>query len=87
MTRELANAVDKWLRWAQFCVALTALIAALTYAGQRSERDEQQTRALDRMANDMTEIRRDSQEGMAQTRILAERVKSLEERMSRIERP
>jgi Flp pilus assembly protein TadB len=86
MPNPLADSIDRWLKWAQFCMALGALMAALTYAGQRSERDEQQTRALDRMAFELTDLRKEAQEGMAQVRILAERVRGLEERMTRLER-
>jgi hypothetical protein len=50
MTLETASSIDRWLRFAQFFVAVTALVAALIYAGSRSERDEQQTKSLERMA-------------------------------------
>jgi len=78
--------MERWLKWAQFCVALTALIAALTYAGQRSERDEQQTRSLERMAVEMGEIRKEAQQGSQEARVLTERLRGLEERVTRIER-
>jgi hypothetical protein len=86
MTKEMAQSMDRWLKWAQFCVALTALIAALTYAGQRSERDEQQTRSLERMAVEMGEIRKEAQQGSQEARVLTERLRGLEERVTRIER-
>ncbi len=86
MTKEMAQSMDRWLKWAQFCVALTALIAAMTYAGQRSERDEQQTRSLERMAVEMGEIRKEAQQGSQEARVLTERLRGLEERVTRIER-
>ena len=86
MTKEVSESLDRWLKYAQFCVALTALIAALTYAGKRSERDEQQTRALDRISVDLSDIRKDAQEGIAQVRVLGERVRGLEDRVGRVER-
>lgn len=86
MTKEVAASMERWLKWAQFCVALTALIAALTYAGQRSERDEQQTRSLERMAVEMGEIRKEAQQGSQEARVLTERLRGLEERVTRIER-
>lgn len=86
MTKEMAQSMDRWLKWAQFCVALTALIAAMTYAGQRSERDEQQTRSLERMAAEMGEIRKEAQQGSQEARVLTERLRGLEERVTRIER-
>jgi len=86
MTKEVAESMERWLKYAQFLVALTALIAALTYAGQRSERDEQQTRSLDRMATEMGEIRKEAQNGTSEARVLGERMRGLEERVGRIER-
>jgi hypothetical protein len=86
VTRELAETAERWLKWAQLLVALVALGAAVNYAGQRSERDEQQTRSLDRMAVDMAEIRKEAQQGTAEARILGERVRGLEDRVGRIER-
>lgn len=86
MTREVADSLNQWLKVAQFGVALVALIGAMIYAGQRSERDEAQGKALERMANELHEIRQTATEGNAQTRILGERVRALEERMGRLER-
>lgn len=86
MTREVADSLNQWLKVAQFGVALTALIGAMIYAGQRSERDEQQGKSLERMASELHEIRQTAVEGTAQVRILAERVRGLEERTTRLER-
>lgn len=86
MTQELADGINRWLKWAQFILALIAIIAAVNYAGQRSERDEQQTRSLDRMASEMSEIRKEAQQGTAEARVLGERIRGLEERVGRIER-
>lgn len=86
MTKELSDSLNHWLKLAQFGVALTALIGAMIYAGQRSERDEAQGKALERMATELHEIRQTATEGNAQTRILGERVRALEERMGRLER-
>lgn len=86
MTKELTDSLNQWLKVAQFGVALIALIGAMIYAGQRSERDEQQGRSLERMASELHEIRQTAVEGTAQVRILAERVRGLEERTTRLER-
>lgn len=86
MTKEVADSLNQWLKVAQFGVALIALIGAMIYAGQRSERDEQQGKALERMASELHEIRQTAVEGTAQVRILAERVRGLEERTTRLER-
>jgi hypothetical protein len=45
MTIETKNAVEFWIKPAQLGVAVLAIAGAFVYAGQRSERDEQQTRA------------------------------------------
>ena len=86
MTTEQAMSMDRWLKLAQFGVALTALIGAMIYAGQRSERDEHQSKSLERMASELGQIRDAANEGNAQIRVLGERVKGLEDRTSRLER-
>ena len=86
MTNEHAISMERWLKVAQFGVALTALVGAMIYAGQRSERDEHQSRSLDRMATELGQIRDAATEGNAQIRILGERVRGLEERTGRLER-
>ena len=86
MTTEQAMTMDRWLKLAQFGVALTALVGAMIYAGQRSERDEHQSRSLDRMASELAQIRDAAMEGNAQIRVLSERVKGLEDRTTRLER-
>lgn len=86
MTTEQAMTMDRWLKLAQFGVALTALIGAMIYAGQRSERDEHQSKSLERMATELGQIRDAATEGNAQIRILGERVRGLEERTGRLER-
>jgi len=78
--------MERWLKVAQFGVALIALVGALIYAGQRTERDEQQSRSLDVMAKELGQIRDAATEGNAQIRILGERVRGLEERTARLER-
>ncbi len=78
--------VERWLKVAQFAVALIALVGALIYAGQRTERDEQQSRSLEVMARELGQIRDAATEGNAQIRILGERVRGLEERTARLER-
>ena len=78
--------MERWLKVAQFGVALIALVGALIYAGQRTERDEQQSRSLDVMAKELGQIRDAATEGNAQIRILGERVRGLEERTVRLER-
>lgn len=86
MTEQQGMTMDRWLKFAQFGVALIALIGALMYAGQRTERDEHQSRSLDLMASELRQIRDAATEGNAQIRILGERVRGLEERTSRLER-
>lgn len=86
MTLELASTIDRWLRFAQFFVAVTALVAALIYAGSRSERDEQQTRSLEKMAGELGKIQELASTGSAQIQVIGERVRGLEERVTRIER-
>lgn len=86
MTNEHAISMERWLKVAQFGVALTALVGAMIYAGQRSERDEHQSRSLDRMASELAQIRDAAMEGNAQIRVLSERVKGLEDRTTRLER-
>jgi hypothetical protein len=86
MTTETAQAIDRWHKTMQTSVAFIALIGAFIYAGQRSERDEQQTRALDRMASEMQKMQEQAGEGNAQIRVLNVRMGVLEERVSRIER-
>ena len=70
----------------QTLVAFVALVSALIYAGQRSERDEQQTRAIERLAGEMQKMQEQAGEGNAQIRVLNVRISALEERVSRIER-
>lgn len=86
MTLETASSIDRWLRFAQFFVAVTALVAALVYAGSRSERDEQQTRSLDRMASELGRIQELATSGNAQIQVIGERVRGLEDRVMRIEK-
>lgn len=86
MTLETASTIDRWLRFAQFFVAVTALVAALVYAGSRSERDEQQTRSLEKMAGELGKIQELASAGSAQIQVIGERVRGLEERVTRIER-
>jgi len=86
MTKELADSMNQWRGWLQFVLAIAAICGAFIYAGQRAERDEQQTRSLDRMANEMHSIREQGVEGTAQIRVLTERVRGLEDRMTRLER-
>jgi hypothetical protein len=86
MTEEQGMSVERWLKVAQFAVALIALVGALIYAGQRTERDEQQSRSLEVMARELGQIRDAATEGNAQIRILGERVRGLEERTARLER-
>lgn len=82
----MATAINRWHKTLQTGVALAALIGAFVYAGQRSERDEQQTRALDRLANEMQKMQEQAGEGNAQIRVLNVRIGALEDRVSRIER-
>lgn len=86
MTLELASTIDRWLRFAQFFVAVTALVAALVYAGSRSERDEQQTRSLEKMAGELGKIQELATSGNAQIQVIGERVRGLEDRVTRIEK-
>ena len=86
MTIETASSIDRWLRFAQFCVAVTALVAALIYAGSRSERDEQQTRSLEKMAVELGKIQEMATAGSAQIQVIGERVRGLEDRVTRIEK-
>jgi hypothetical protein len=86
MTEEQGMSVERWLKVAQFAVALIALVGALIYAGQRTERDEHQSRSLEVMARELGQIRDAATEGNAQIRILGERVRGLEERTARLER-
>jgi len=86
MTLETASSIDRWLRFAQFFVAVTALVAALVYAGSRSERDEQQTRSLEKMAGDLGKIQELATAGSAQIQVIGERVRGLEDRVTRIEK-
>lgn len=86
MTQQTADNIDRMVKWAQFLVALTALIGAFVYAGQRSERDEHQTKALEKMASDLGKIQESASESGAQIRVLGERVRGLEDRVGRIER-
>jgi membrane protein implicated in regulation of membrane protease activity len=86
MTIELASSIDRWLRFAQFFVAVTALVAALVYAGSRSERDEQQTKSLEKMAGDLGKIQELATAGSAQIQVIGERVRGLEDRVTRIEK-
>lgn len=86
MSDETAKAMERWLKAAQFGVALIALIGAMIYAGQRSERDEEQTRSLGRIAEQMGQIQSALSDGNAQIRVLNVRVGVLEDRVGRIER-
>lgn len=86
MTIETASSIDRWLRFAQFFVAVTALVAALIYAGGRSERDEQQTKSLEKMAIDLGKIQELATAGSAQIQVIGERVRGLEDRVTRIEK-
>lgn len=86
MTLETASSIDRWLRFAQFFVAVTALVAALVYAGSRSERDEQQTRSLEKMAGELGKIQELASAGSAQIQVIGERVRGLEDRVTRIEK-
>jgi hypothetical protein len=86
MTQEVASTIDRWLRYGQFCVSLVALIGAMAYAGSRSERDEQQTRSLDRMAAELGRIQELATSGNAQIQVIGERVRGLEDRVTRIEK-
>jgi len=86
MTLELSSSIDRWLRFAQFFVAVTALVAALVYAGSRSERDEQQTKSLEKMAIDLGKIQELATAGSAQIQVIGERVRGLEDRVTRIEK-
>ena len=86
MTIETASSIDRWLRFAQFFVAVTALVAALVYAGSRSERDEQQTKSLEKMAGELGKIQELATSGSAQMQVMGERVRGLEDRVTRIEK-
>jgi membrane protein implicated in regulation of membrane protease activity len=86
MTLETASSIDRWLRFAQFFVAVTALVAALIYAGSRSERDEQQTRSLEKMAGELGKIQELASSASAQIQVIGERVRGLEDRVTRIEK-
>lgn len=86
MTKELADSLNQWRGWLQLVLAAGAIMGAFIYAGQRAERDEQQTRSLDRMATEMHTMREQGAEGTAQIRVLTERVRGLEDRMTRLER-
>ena len=86
MTIETASSIDRWLRFAQFFVAVTALVAALVYAGSRSERDEQPTKSLEKMAGELGKIQELATSGSAQIQVIGERVRGLEDRVTRIEK-
>ena len=86
MTIETKNAVEFWMKPAQLGVAILAIAGAFVYAGQRSERDEQQTRALDKMASEMEKIQQATGEGNAQIRVINVRIGALEERVGKIEK-
>lgn len=86
MTETADRTLNTWLRSAQTGVAIMALIGALIYAGQRSERDEAQTRALEKVASEMAKIQEQAVEGNAQIRVINVRISGLEDRVSRIER-
>ena len=78
--------MDRWLKAAQLGVAVLALVGALIYAGQRSERDEEQTRSLSKIADQMQKIQGAVSEGNTEMRVLNVRVGVLEERVGRIEK-
>ena len=86
MTTETERTLNTWLRSTQTGVAVLALISALVYAGQRSERDEQQTRALDKMAVEMAKIQEAATQGSSEIKVLNVRMGALEERVGKIER-
>lgn len=86
MTTPTSDTPDRILKWAQFALALSALIGAMLYAGQRSERDEQQTKSLERMASDLGKMQEQSMSANAELRVLGERMRQVEERVARIER-
>jgi hypothetical protein len=86
VTIETKNAVEFWMKPAQLAVAVIAIAGAFVYAGQRSERDEQQTRALDKMATEMEKIQQANGEGNAQIRVINVRIGALEDRVGKIEK-
>lgn len=85
MTQAHADFLDRALKWGQFALAVIALIGALVYAGRRSERDEQQTVALDKMASELGKIQQQATTASAELRVFGERLRMLEERVARIE--
>ena len=86
MTLETQKAVEFWMKPAQLAVAVLAVAGAFIYAGQRSERDEQQTRALDKMASEMEKIQQQTGEGNAQIRVINVRIGALEDRVGKMEK-
>jgi hypothetical protein len=86
MTLETQKAVEFWMKPAQLAVAVLAVAGAFVYAGQRSERDEQQTRALDKMASEMEKIQQQTGEGNAQIRVINVRIGALEDRVGKMEK-
>ena len=86
MTQELAQALDKWHKFAQLAMMAGALLTAVLYAGQRSERDEAQTRAIERMANEMQKMQEAANQGNSEIRVINVRVGALEERVGKMER-
>jgi hypothetical protein len=86
MTHELARVIDKVYKFGQLVMMAGALLTAVSYAGQRSERDEAQTRAIERMATEMQKMQEAANQGNAEIRVINVRVGALEDRVGKMER-
>jgi len=86
MTHELARVIDKVYKFGQLVMMAGALLTAVSYAGQRSERDEAQTRAIERMATEMQKMQEAANQGNAEIRVINVRVGALEDRVGKMEK-
>jgi hypothetical protein len=73
-------------KFGQLVMMAGALLTAVSYAGQRSERDEAQTRAIERMATEMQKMQEAANQGNAEIRVINVRVGALEDRVGKMER-
>jgi len=73
------------LEKSQLLLTIGMICGALVYVGRRSESDDNQSRLLTTIATDIAVMRDRNADASASIKVIAERVRLVEERLGRIE--
>ena len=82
---ELNTLTKNILEKVQLVLTAAIICGGLIYIGSRSESDNNQTRLLNSIASDIAVMRDRNADASASIKVIAERVRLVEERLGRIE--